>query len=378
MKTNYDIIIFGGGCAGLSLARKIIEKKVSNFSILIIERRKEYNDDKTWCFWDKHNSSQKGLIEKRWKTWSFSKGDESYIHSSSEYRYTYIRSINFYKSIKKQISNSRNVHLKLDQNITKVSSFKNYFLVISNNKKYKSKFIIDTIPKNTAFRKDHLLYQSFLGFEIKSNTKLFTQTTNAYLMENMRADKKYFIFDYLLPLTTKSALIEITSFSRKIMPEKKLQTYLHSCIKNLGINNYNLIRKEYGIIPMGYIDKKFLKKNSRYYHAGLVAGAIRPSSGFAFLRIQDWAEKCTNSLINYKHPISHPNDNYIMKFLDTLLLIVLKTNIEKAPYIFYTFAKNISPTSFVKFMTGKVKIYLAFKIIYSMPKKVFLKCLLIK
>ena len=124
MKTNYDIIIFGGGCAGLSLARKIIEKKVTNFSILIIERRKEYNDDKTWCFWDKHNSSQKGLIEKRWKTWSFSKGDESYIHSSNKYRYTYIRSINFYKSIKKQISNSRNVHLKLDQNITKVSSFK--------------------------------------------------------------------------------------------------------------------------------------------------------------------------------------------------------------------------------------------------------------
>ena len=49
---DFDYIIIGGGCAGLSLAYELeIHKKLENKTLAIIEPRDEYKRDKTWSFW---------------------------------------------------------------------------------------------------------------------------------------------------------------------------------------------------------------------------------------------------------------------------------------------------------------------------------------
>ena len=49
---EFDYIIIGGGCAGLSLAYELeIKGKLNDKTLAIIEPRKEYKRDKTWSFW---------------------------------------------------------------------------------------------------------------------------------------------------------------------------------------------------------------------------------------------------------------------------------------------------------------------------------------
>ena len=49
---DFDFIIIGGGCAGLSLAYELeINNKLKNKTLAIIEPRAEYKKDKTWSFW---------------------------------------------------------------------------------------------------------------------------------------------------------------------------------------------------------------------------------------------------------------------------------------------------------------------------------------
>ena len=49
---EFDYIIIGGGCAGLSLAYELdLHKKLENKTLAIIEPRDEYKKDKTWSFW---------------------------------------------------------------------------------------------------------------------------------------------------------------------------------------------------------------------------------------------------------------------------------------------------------------------------------------
>ena len=49
---EFDYIIVGGGCAGLSLAYELeINEKLKNKTLAIIEPRAEYKKDKTWSFW---------------------------------------------------------------------------------------------------------------------------------------------------------------------------------------------------------------------------------------------------------------------------------------------------------------------------------------
>ena len=48
---EFDYIIIGGGCAGLSLAYELeINNMLINKSLAIIETRKQYKRDKTWSF----------------------------------------------------------------------------------------------------------------------------------------------------------------------------------------------------------------------------------------------------------------------------------------------------------------------------------------
>ena len=49
---EFDYIIIGGGCAGLSLAYELeIHEKLKEKTLAIIEPRQEYKKDKTWSFW---------------------------------------------------------------------------------------------------------------------------------------------------------------------------------------------------------------------------------------------------------------------------------------------------------------------------------------
>ena len=49
---DFDFVIIGGGCAGLSLAYELeIKDKLKNKTLAIIEPRDEYKKDKTWSFW---------------------------------------------------------------------------------------------------------------------------------------------------------------------------------------------------------------------------------------------------------------------------------------------------------------------------------------
>ena len=47
---NYDVAIIGGGNAGLSLAKQLIEKNLSN-NIIIIEPIEAIKKKANWCSW---------------------------------------------------------------------------------------------------------------------------------------------------------------------------------------------------------------------------------------------------------------------------------------------------------------------------------------
>ena len=49
---EFDYVIIGGGCAGLSLAYELeVHEKLKDKTLAIIEHRSEYKRDKTWSFW---------------------------------------------------------------------------------------------------------------------------------------------------------------------------------------------------------------------------------------------------------------------------------------------------------------------------------------
>ena len=68
---DFDFIIIGGGCAGLSLAYELeIHKKLSTKTLAIIEPRNEYQKDKTWSFWKVTPHNFDDCVKKNWDNFS--------------------------------------------------------------------------------------------------------------------------------------------------------------------------------------------------------------------------------------------------------------------------------------------------------------------
>ena len=97
---EFDYIIIGGGCAGLSLAYELeISNKLINKSLAIIEPREEYKRDKTWSFWKVFNHNFDDCIIKSWTNFSINTNLVSNELQSKKFPYQSIDSGLFYKKI---------------------------------------------------------------------------------------------------------------------------------------------------------------------------------------------------------------------------------------------------------------------------------------
>tara|TARA_E500000178_G_C16534841_1_gene536037 strand:- start:5 stop:589 length:585 start_codon:yes stop_codon:yes gene_type:complete len=192
----------------------------------------------------------------------------------------------------------------------------------------------------------------------------------------MHIDSNNFYFEYILPLKENIYLFELTTFSNKKVTFQVIENKLKKILLKYFNTSYQIMRKEYGIIPMGFIDKSLVAKSNNYYVSGSLSGAIRPSSGYAFIDIQKWANESTNKLKKCGNLKTISKPEYIKDYLDKIFLKVISTNIKMTPEIFYHFSKNISPNTFIRFMLGRANIIDYIKVIYSMPKRIFLKCLI--
>ena len=377
-KKNIDFILLGGGCSSLSLINNIIERKITNYSFIIIEKRKKYLDDKSWCFWDTNNSKFKNLASKGWSKFSFSANNKTKVLTSNKNKYYYIKSINFYNSVLKNIKKASNVLLRLDEEVISIKTSLGLYNIKTNKNSYTAKNILDTRIRLDVFKKYPFMYQSFLGYEIEINKKNKIALNQAHIMKNMESLDDFFCFDYILPIKKNVFLFEFTVFSKQLYSVSFFKKRIINRLKNHYDGEFKIIRKEFGVIPMGFVDRDKTNFDKNYILGGTIAGAVRPSSGYAFLRIQKWALECAINIERKGYLMRPIKDNLLLTILDKIFLIVLckKTNLSSK--IFFHFTSNINANTFVKFMSGNANIIDYVKVVLAMPKYVFVKCFLSK
>ena len=107
---EFDYVIVGGGCAGLSLAYELeINEKLKDKTLAIIEPRNEYKRDKTWSFWKVFDHNFEDCVIKSWSNFTINTTESSCELKNENFPYQCIDSGRFYKKINSKLSANPNV-----------------------------------------------------------------------------------------------------------------------------------------------------------------------------------------------------------------------------------------------------------------------------
>ena len=351
---DFDYIIIGGGCAGLSLAYELqIHKKLDNKSLAIIEPRVEYKKDRTWSFWKVSSHSFNDCVEKSWENFSINIASETNFLKCDGYPYQSINSGLFYKKINNKLKENKNI--KFFKNISEVNT--------------ENSFIFNSVP--SLKNKNMELWQHFCGVEIETNKDIFDD--NIFNLMDFNCEQRNSVhFFYTLPYSKNKALIETTWLSKmnddfEMDYDIQLKNYIEH---HLNIKNYKIVYKEKGAIPLFYPSNKNEKNK---VNIGTAGDMTRLSTGYTFLNIQDqskYIRKNIDKISNLKK--FEINKKY--QFLDKIFLRVLEKYPEKMPTIFFKMFK-CSPKTVIKFLSNKSNFLDDLGIIVKMPKWTFIKAL---
>jgi len=94
-------------------------------------------------------------------------------------------------------------------------------------------------------------------------------------------------------------------------------------------------------------------RDASYVVAGLTAGGARPSSGYAFARIQRWASCCAFSLAAGNGPLGHAPDGVIQRAMDALFLKLVRARPDLAPDLFVALFAGTDTQSVIRFLSDR-------------------------
>ena len=369
--TKVDYLFSGAG-ASATLLLLNMEKQglLKDKKILIIDPDTKHNNDKTYCFWSEQNEPLtllcRNLISHQWDEVSVNRNIKESLLPK---KYFHISSIDVYKELRR-IINQYNFQ-RIEGSVIEMLAIENGVKVITDSSVWESSLVFDSRPPKYLPPKNddtHLL-QSFIGYVITTDDPILN--TNCMDLMDFNVDQLGATqFMYVLPLGEGKMLVELTRFGIEAITQKEANSVLDLYITQ-RFGNYQILDIEIGCIPMSTADI------SVEYLPGVIAiggraGAVKPSTGYAFKNMFNHTERLADSLKrNIKPAVIADSSRF--RFYDRLLLLILTKHPSQGKPIFEALFKKNEIKNVFLFLDEKTTLIQDIRIFLTLPIKPFLK-----
>ncbi len=374
MSYQFDYIITGAGCAGLSLAVHMIHSgQFSNKKILLVDRERKETNDRTWCFWEKEQGLFEPVVFNKWpKAWFHGK-DFSELLDLAPYQYKMIRGIDFYNYCHELISRHPNFEF-IYGDVKELSDSENAAEIKLNDKTSSALYLFNSILPDKPEIKigQYYLLQHFKGWVIETSKPVFKKE-EATLMDFRPEQEQGTRFMYIMPFSERRALVEYTIFSEKLLNQNQYEERLRNYLAEyLHLGKYKIIEEEFGTIPM--TNANFPERKGRIIHIGTAGGQTKASTGYTFRFIQKSSDAITKSLLMHGHPFSvEPKGKKRFNWYDSILLNILSGRKMEGREIFTELFKKNKPSQILKFLDNETTLAEEFRLVNTLPRLPFIK-----
>ena len=372
---KFDYIIVGAGCSGLSLAYEMNVKNLFNDkTCAIIDKRKEFNRDKIWSYWNIYEHSFYDCLINKWDKFCVKKNQNEIILDCENFQYQSIDSQKFYKKILDNLNSNKNIKLILNKSVDKIYENKDEAIVQCGDEIFRSDIIFNSSLDNKT-TKESELFQHFYGCEVVFDENVNLPEYPIIMDFNCNQDSWVHFF-YTLPMGKNKIFIENTWISN----EKSFAFERYIAEINYYIqNNLNYKKKyktnysEIGSIPMFHFKNNM--KYKKIINIGTAGNLTRKSTGYTFLNIQKSVKQIVIN-ISKKQNIKESSVSLKYNYLDDIFIKVLLEKKGSMYEVFFDLFKKNKTKDIVKFLSNTSNWFEDLRIILSMPKLIFIKKLL--
>ena len=335
---HYDVVLAGGGVAGLSLAYHLAQSSLRDRSILIVDTDLGERDDRTLCYWADRPTPFDRVAQYSWSRLRFMTESHEIVADLASYRYRMIRGIDFRRFVRNQLAATARVDL-VQGTVNGIQDGATTATVTVGATTYTGSWVFDSRSRTpmpmrvTGAKRCLCLHQQFSGWEVATTHPVFTPDV-ATLLDFRVPQARAMRFFYVLPFTPRRALVEhvacVPALVRRDEHERALESYIST---TLGIAGYTVERREGGSTVL--TDRPFPRRLGRRVMAiGALGGQVKPSTGYAFARIQRDSVAIVRSLRRTGHPFDVPSHNGRFRLYDTAMLAIMARQGERIKPIF--------------------------------------------
>ena len=372
---KFDYIIVGAGCSGLSLAYEMNVKNLFNDkTCAIIDKRKEFNRDKIWSYWNIYEHSFYDCLINKWDKFCVKKNQNEIILDCENFQYQSIDSQKFYKKILDNLNSNKNIKLILNKSVDKIYENKDEAIVQCSDEIFRTNIIFNSSLDNKT-TKESELFQHFYGCEVVFDENVNLPEYPIIMDFNCNQDSCVHFF-YTLPMGKNKIFIENTWISN----EKSFAFERYIAEINYYIqNNLNYKKKyktnysEIGSIPMFHFKNNV--KYKKLINIGTAGNLTRKSTGYTFLNIQKSVKQIVINILKEQN-IKEVSVSLKYNYLDNIFIKVLLEKKGSMYEVFFDLFKKNKTKDIVKFLSNTSNWFEDLRIILSMPKLIFIKKLL--
>lgn len=340
---HFDFAIVGGGLAGLSLACRLAETPAfDQHSILVVEQDAKARNDRTFSFWSNQPGPFDAAISRSWNRLRVAGPHGVQDLDLGDYRYHTIRGLDFYRHARQRLAQHANVELRRGR-VQRIDDGPDAATVVIDGEAITATWVFDSRPPHLAAQDDDRhtrLKLHFRGWEIETPTAAFDPGVATFMDFRTPQDGAVRFF-YVLPFAPDRALVEYTLFTDQRLTHEETEQAIVSYMQSmLGIDDFRVVAEEGGCLPI--TDAPFARRlGQRVLAIGVNGGRIKPSTGYAFSRVQADSQAIVQSLLGHGHPFALPAGPASYRWLDAVMLRVMRDHGELiAPAFAALFSRN--------------------------------------
>lgn len=337
-------VVLGAGLSGLSLAVALVRAGVRE-RVVVIDRRTAFGRDRTWCTWAAPGTPFLDLATHRWETWEVVTPTGAARATSRARAYVHIPSDAFYAAALDELEAAPNVELRLGETVQEIgdgwarTDAGTYAGLVHDGLALGS-------PALRGRRAGAVeLWQSFLGWEVETEQPAFDPRV-ATLMDYRTPQLPDGVqFLYVLPYSPTRALVEHTSFA----PGGPTPDERRAVLRDHLPDAHAILGEERGRLPMTTAPFAALR-SPRTTAIGIAGGALRPSSGYAFSRVQAHAAALARAIVRGE-PLPRHAAARRGAALDAVFLHALAADPAAFPEHFRALVDRVPADAFARFMS---------------------------